>query len=129
MYSGTYLITAGESSHLNDSRHHTGFRREHNVFERLTFALILAHIFAFFFLPVDKSLFLLGFLFWRACYNIGLGYLLHRQSKENWVTYMSGQIFEKYPWIKTELYKAIGQRNKGEVSKVQHLWCHRTQWC
>ena len=41
-----------------------------------------------------RWVFLLLFAFWRACYNFGLGVVLHKQSEERWL------ITKLTPWLK-----------------------------
>ncbi len=40
----------------------------------------------FLFLPLPSWFFVAWFLFWRLCYNVGLGLLLHKQSNTQFLT-------------------------------------------
>lgn len=53
-----------------------------NISDVLVLAVLGAHILTLFYLPSSFRIpvFAAIFLFWRACYNIGIGYLLHIQS-------------------------------------------------
>lgn len=56
--------------------------RPKNVSDVLVLAILGVHILALYFLPSSSRIpvFAVIFLFWRACYNVGIGYLLHIQS-------------------------------------------------
>lgn len=55
-----------------------------NISDILVLLILAMHILLFWFLPTGAriSVFATMFLLWRACYNLGIGYLLHVQSHE-----------------------------------------------
>ncbi|KAI9223995.1 phospholipid methyltransferase-domain-containing protein [Blastocladiella britannica] len=58
---------------------------EANLFDFATVAIMGTQIALYFFTPLPRWVFLFLFLFWRAAYNAGLGYILKRQSDERWL--------------------------------------------
>ncbi|KAG0047644.1 phosphatidylethanolamine N-methyltransferase [Gryganskiella cystojenkinii] len=87
--------------------------KKKSAFDLLTLAVMGFQIFLFFTLPtgVKRFLFLVLFLFWRAGYNAGLGYLLKLQSERRGLVAWAKEkgIFDKerggawYDWLKEEL--------------------------
>ncbi|KAG0292816.1 phosphatidylethanolamine N-methyltransferase [Dissophora globulifera] len=87
--------------------------KKKSAFDILTLAVMGVQIFLFFTLPtsVKRWLFLVLFLFWRAGYNAGLGYLLKLQSERRGLVAWAKEkgIFDKksgngwYEWLKHEL--------------------------
>ncbi|KAF9175138.1 phosphatidylethanolamine N-methyltransferase [Mortierella sp. AD011] len=87
--------------------------KKKSAFDLLTLAVMGVQILMFFTLPkhVTRWLFLVLFLFWRAGYNAGLGYLLKLQSERRGLVAWAKEkgIFDKkrgdgwYEWLKQEL--------------------------
>ncbi|KAG0003874.1 phosphatidylethanolamine N-methyltransferase [Modicella reniformis] len=87
--------------------------KKKSAFDIITLAVMGIQIFLFFALPthVKRWLFLVLFLFWRAGYNAGLGYLLKLQSERRVLVAWAREkgIFDKkrggawYDWLKQEL--------------------------
>ncbi|KAG0028758.1 phosphatidylethanolamine N-methyltransferase [Podila clonocystis] len=87
--------------------------KKKSAFDLLTLAVMGVQIFLFFTLPtnVKRFLFLVLFVFWRAGYNAGLGYLLKLQSERRGLVAWAKEkgIFDKasgspwYDWLKVEL--------------------------
>ncbi|KAF9338404.1 phosphatidylethanolamine N-methyltransferase [Podila minutissima] len=87
--------------------------KKKSVFDVLTLAVMAGQIFLFFSLPtkVKQLLFFFIFIFWRAGYNAGLGYLLKLQSERRGLVACAREsgIFDKnkgnpwYDWLKVEL--------------------------
>ncbi|ORZ34465.1 phospholipid methyltransferase-domain-containing protein [Catenaria anguillulae PL171] len=66
-----------------------------NVFDHLTLGVLGLQILAYFTLPIPRACYLVLFLVWRLAYNFGLGVLLDKQSKENWLL----QLVQKHGWF------------------------------
>ncbi|KAG0005344.1 phosphatidylethanolamine N-methyltransferase [Entomortierella chlamydospora] len=87
--------------------------KKKSAFDLITLAVMGFQIFLFFTLPTawKRWLFLFLFLFWRAGYNAGLGYLLKLQSERRALVAWAREkgIFDKtrgnpwYEWLKVEL--------------------------
>ncbi|KAF9135684.1 phosphatidylethanolamine N-methyltransferase [Mortierella sp. 14UC] len=87
--------------------------KKKSAFDILTLAVMAVQIFLFFTLPtsVKRWLFLVLFIFWRAGYNAGLGYLLKLQSERRGLVAWAKEkgIFDKkrggawYDWLNQEL--------------------------
>ncbi|KAG0357444.1 phosphatidylethanolamine N-methyltransferase [Podila minutissima] len=87
--------------------------KKKSAFDVLTLAVMAGQIFLFFSLPtkVKRLLFFFIFIFWRAGYNAGLGYLLKLQSERRGLVAWAREagIFDKnkgnpwYDWLKVEL--------------------------
>ncbi|KAK3845361.1 MAG: phospholipid methyltransferase-domain-containing protein [Linnemannia gamsii] len=87
--------------------------KKKSFFDILTLAVMAFQIFLFFTLPtsVKRWLFLVLFVFWRAGYNAGLGYLLKLQSERRGLVAWAKEkgIFDKkrgsgwYDWLNQEL--------------------------
>ncbi|KAF9115384.1 phosphatidylethanolamine N-methyltransferase [Mortierella sp. AM989] len=87
--------------------------KKKSAFDLITLAVMGVQILMFFILPkyITRWLFLVLFIFWRAGYNAGLGYLLKLQSERRGLVAWAKEkgIFDKkrgngwYQWLKTEL--------------------------
>ncbi|CAO3574883.1 unnamed protein product [Mortierella alpina] len=92
--------------------------KKKSAFDMITLAVMGFQILLFFVLPttVKRWLFLFLFLFWRAGYNAGLGYLLKLQSERRGLVAWAREkgIFDRtrggpwYEWLKTELSCKMG---------------------
>ncbi|KAF3938037.1 hypothetical protein ABW19_dt0200736 [Dactylella cylindrospora] len=88
-----------------------------NMSDLLVLAVLAFHISLLFILPknIQKTVFMLTFLFWRAGYNLGIGLLLQSQSKYKQLVYWAKKykIFEKkahpklYEFLKQEISTKI----------------------
>lgn len=60
-----------------------------NLSDILILAVLAAHIALLYLLPPSfrTPVMLVSFLFWRTCYNFGIGYFLHHQSNHKWLVY------------------------------------------
>ncbi|KAF9140205.1 phosphatidylethanolamine N-methyltransferase, partial [Linnemannia schmuckeri] len=84
-----------------------------SVFDIITLVVMGVQVLLFFTLPtsIKKWLFLILFVFWRAGYNAGLGYLLKMQSSRRGLVALAREkgIFDRnrgspwYDWLKDEL--------------------------
>ncbi|KAI3650411.1 hypothetical protein MP228_003892 [Amoeboaphelidium protococcarum] len=93
-------------------------RKTHTVLELATMGLAGCNIIIFALFYDKKWFFLLVFAFWRLMYNAGLGYVLKKQSDENWFTDLCSryQLFDRdnkdrkwlYTFMKEELSKKMG---------------------
>ncbi|KAF9585045.1 phosphatidylethanolamine N-methyltransferase [Lunasporangiospora selenospora] len=93
--------------------------KKKSAFDIITLAVMGIQILMFFTLPtsVKRWLFLVLFMFWRAGYNAGLGYLLKLQSERRGLVAWAKEkgIFDKsrgspwYDWLKTELSCKMGK--------------------
>ncbi|KAF9207344.1 phosphatidylethanolamine N-methyltransferase [Haplosporangium sp. Z 27] len=87
--------------------------KKKSAFDLITLAVMGTQILMFFVLPkyITRWLFLVLFIFWRAGYNAGLGYLLKLQSERRGLVAWAKEkgIFDKnggsgwYQWLKQEL--------------------------
>ncbi|WFD34380.1 phosphatidylethanolamine N-methyltransferase [Malassezia cuniculi] len=80
----------------------------------VTLATLAAQLLAFFFMPRPYVhwFFLFYFAFWRMMYNVGLGIILTKQSKTQWVVrlvekHMSDPKF--HAWVKSQLVTKMGR--------------------
>lgn len=132
-------------------------RQPKNISDALVLAILTLHILALYFLPsaLRRPVFAVLFLFWRACYDIGIGYLLHIQSNHRrliaWAKKLS--LFENpatgrnpRPWLykllKRELETKIPEDYKFEEAPIEYntwlvfrrvvdliLMCDFTSYC
>lgn len=103
-------------------------RKKKSAFDIMTLAVMGVQIFLFFTLPtnVKRFLFLVLFVFWRAGYNAGLGYLLKLQSERRGLVAWAKEkgIFDKssgspwYDWLKVELSCKMDADYDFEVRKA-----------
>lgn len=95
----------------------------------LNLALLGLQIFLFLYLPksVSRIFFLVYFTLWRAAYDVGLGWVLTKQSKKKWIVrevQRLGWLDEKRRpavrnWIKKQL---AGKMGKDYSFDVRSLW-------
>lgn len=78
----------------------------------LTIASLLAQPVAYFYLPGAwrGPLFLAYFAFWRGAYDVGLGWVLRRQSERRWIV----RLLRSWGWLDT--------RGQGEGAKWARWW-------
>ncbi|KAF9428745.1 phosphatidylethanolamine N-methyltransferase [Podila epigama] len=103
--------------------------KKKSIFDIVTLAVMGVQIFLFFTLPttVKRFLFLVLFIFWRAGYNAGLGYLLKLQSERRGLVAWAKEkgIFDKnsgnpwYDWLKTELSCKMGSDYDFEAVPIE----------
>lgn len=84
----------------------------------LTLSLLSLQFFLYFYLSKStaRTFFLTYFISWRLSYNLGLGYILIRQSKEKWLIrlFKRGNWMDKikrpkvFSWIEGELKAKMG---------------------
>ncbi|KAI1814641.1 phosphatidylethanolamine N-methyltransferase [Poronia punctata] len=97
-------------------------RKPKNVGDIIVLSILAAHILALYLLPspLDKYVFALVYLFWRAAYNAGIGILLHWQSNDNTLVCWARkyQLFEPpstgknpRPW----LYNLLKRESETEI--------------
>jgi len=69
-------VTHDMVSQLLDPRH------PKNLADAIVIAILALHVLGIYLLPssLKQPVFAIVFLFWRCCYNVGIGYLLHIQS-------------------------------------------------
>ncbi|KAG9244687.1 phospholipid methyltransferase-domain-containing protein [Calycina marina] len=110
-------------------------RQPKNLTDLLVLAIMAGHIIALYLLPsyLKRPVFAILFLFWRGCYNIGIGYLLQIQSHHRrlitWARRM--HLFTNpetgdnpRPWlyklIKSELQTKIPEDYKFEDAPIEY---------
>lgn len=110
-------------------------RQPKNLTDLAVLGILAGHIFLLYILPriLRVPVFAVIFLFWRACYNVGIGYLLREQSNhrrmETWAKQL--HLFEKpnsgkqpRPWlydlIKKELEAKIPEDYKFEEAPFEY---------
>jgi phosphatidylethanolamine N-methyltransferase len=97
-------------------------RQPKNVGDIIVLSILAAHILALYVLPspLDKYVFAVIYLFWRAAYNAGIGILLHWQSNHNTLVCWARkwQLFEPpstgknpRPW----LYNLLKRESETEI--------------
>jgi phosphatidylethanolamine N-methyltransferase len=95
-------------------------------FDLLNLTLLGSQLLLFAFLPthVAKLFFLLYFAFWRMAYDVGLGWVLTKQSKKKWIVrevQRLGWLDEKRrpkmrAWIRKQLAGKMGKDYSFDVS-------------
>lgn len=132
-------------------------RQPKNLSDLIVLVILALHIFALYALPssLKRPVFAVIFLFWRGCYNVGIGYLLHIQSHHKRIVAWAKKwnLFENpvtgknpRPWlyqlIKTELETKIPEDYKFEQAPIEYntwlvfrrvvdliLMCDFTSYC
>ncbi|KAI9649893.1 phosphatidylethanolamine N-methyltransferase [Ciborinia camelliae] len=132
-------------------------RQPKNLSDLIVLVILALHIFALYALPISlkRPVFAVIFLFWRGCYNVGIGYLLHIQSHHKRMVAWAKKwnLFENpntgknpRPWlynlIKTELETKIPEDYKFEDAPIEYntwlvfrrvvdliLMCDFTSYC
>lgn len=112
---------------------HPSYPKSH--FDLLNLGLLALQLLLFFYLPrsMSRPFFLCYFIFWRAAYDGGLGWVLTKQSKKKWIVrevLRRGWLDEnRRPavrnWIRAQLVGKMGQDYSFDV-RVHHsaiaLW-------
>lgn len=90
--------------------------------------LLGGQIVLYFILPraVSQVLFLIYFAFWRLAYDVGLGWVLTKQSKRRWIVrqvHARGWLDPKrrpkvYDWIRNELRNKMGSDYSFDVCDI-----------
>lgn len=110
-------------------------RQPKNLSDAVVLAILALHVFVIYMLPssIRQPIFAVIFLFWRGCYNIGIGYLLqiqsHHQRLVAWAKKL--RLFEDpstgrnpRPWLynllKTELETKIPQDYDFEKAPIEY---------
>ncbi|KAF9927492.1 phosphatidylethanolamine N-methyltransferase [Linnemannia zychae] len=103
--------------------------KKKSIFDIVTLAVMTVQIFLFFTLPTSfkRWLFLVLFIFWRAGYNAGLGYLLKLQSERRGLVAWAKEtgIFDKkrggawYDWLNQELSCKMGSDYDFETVPIE----------
>ncbi|KAB8297767.1 hypothetical protein EYC80_001568 [Monilinia laxa] len=132
-------------------------RQPKNLSDLLVLIILALHMLALYALPssLKRPIFAVLFLFWRGCYNVGIGYLLHIQSHHRRIVAWAKRwnLFENpntgknpRPWlynlIQTELETKIPQDYKFEEAPIEYntwlvfrrvvdliLMCDFTSYC
>ena len=132
-------------------------RQPKNFSDAIVLAILALHILTLYLLPssLKQPIFAILFLFWRGCYNVGIGYLLHIQSnRRRLITWAKKwNLFEDpstgknpRPWlyklIKRELEAKIPKDYKFEDAPIEYntwlvfrrvvdliLMCDFTSYC
>lgn len=132
-------------------------RQPKNLSDLIVLVILALHVFALYHLPssLKRPVFAVLFLFWRGCYNVGIGYLLHIQSHHKRMVAWAKKwnLFENpstgknpRPWlynlIKTELETKIPADYKFEEAPIEYntwlvfrrvvdltLMCDFTSYC
>ncbi len=110
-------------------------RQPKNISDVLVLAILAGHILAAYLLPagLKRPVFAVVFIFWRACYNIGIGQLLTHQSKYRLLVTWARRwrLFEDpaagrnprpwlYRFLKTELEAKIPDDYRFEQAPIEY---------
>jgi len=132
-------------------------RQPKNLSDAVVLAILGLHVLTLYLLPeiLKQPVFAILFLFWRGCYNVGIGYLLHIQSHhrrlvawaKRWNLFVNPSTGKNpRPWlymlIKRELETKIPERYKFEDAPIEYntwlvfrrvvdliLMCDFTSYC
>lgn len=96
----------------------------------LIIGMMALHVFLFYMTAgsLRKGLFLVLFAFWRASYNIGIGLILHNQSKHNMLVNMANKysLFDSttnsrtYRFVKRQLTDKMGKDYVFDASPIEY---------
>lgn len=109
-------------------------RQPHTLSDGIVIAVNVLLIFVMYMLPsfAKQTVFAVIFLFWRGCYNIGIGWLLYKQSESRLLTSVAekSHVFEdpsiptSRPWlhdlVKTELEKKIPEDYNFDDAPIEY---------
>ncbi|EJF60163.1 phosphatidylethanolamine N-methyltransferase [Dichomitus squalens LYAD-421 SS1] len=96
---------------------HPGYPKSH--IDLLNLALLGTQLVLFFTLPrnVSRAFFFLYFAFWRAAYDLGLGWVLTKQSKRKWIVREVQRLGWLDPDRKPEVRRWIKSQLAGKMGK------------
>ena len=106
---------------------HPGYPKSH--IDLLNLGLLGLQLVLFFALPrqAGRVFFLLYFAFWRAAYDVGLGWVLTKQSKKKWIV----KEVQRLGWLdeerQPEIRHWIGQQLAGKMGKDYSFDVRRTR--
>jgi phosphatidylethanolamine N-methyltransferase len=132
-------------------------RQPKNLSDAIVIAILGLHVLTLYMLPgfLKQPIFAIIFLFWRGCYNVGIGYLLHIQSHhrrliawaKRWNLFVNSNTGKNQrPWLyklmKRELETKIPEDYKFEDAPIEYntwlvfrrvvdliLMCDFTSYC
>jgi phosphatidylethanolamine N-methyltransferase len=96
-----------------------------SIYEWIKYSTGIAFIMPFFGVP--KWVIVSLFLFWRLCYNLGLGFILFKQSNTRWLTKYVHDELPKHPTLQA-IVKALIKNNMGPDYKYEDCPAEFNAW-